>query len=1436
MKKVITLFLFFPLLLIGQNQPPPTAQGVFDINGVKTSVGPGAMFWNLDDARYEVPQGLGRHSIFAHEYWLGGVDDGGQLRVAAQTYKQGGIDLWSGPCSDSTVHDSTFNVIWNRVWKINKTQIDSHMLFFTSPNYIIPEAINTWPAHGDTTIGQSYYLAPFIDIDNNGIYNPSLGDYPEIKGDQAIYFIRNDIGNIHTETGGLPMGIEQHLMFYGYKCNDKPSIENTLFVNMKIFNRGSSVLNDFYAGTWLDPDLGYYLDDYVGCDVARNLGYAYNGDIYDEGVKGYSIALCNQNSAPPPAQGLVYLGVSSLPNSNDTMAKFLYYNNDFSVTGNPSSPQHFYNYLRGVWKDGVPMTYGGDGHGSGPGATTDPCDYMFPSDTDPDFPFMNWTEASSGNVPADRRFLMSAGPINLDIDSVYTLDYALVFAWDTVTNSNLGSLNLLKTYTDEVKLIYSNPSLLVCNTLGCVDSIAVNFNPLATLDDGSCCYLGGCIDVLAYNYDPSALCDDGSCDYLGVPLKRIAGIGNGGIFLEINYDNIDSLFISPEHRIINPVYEISNGPVNITVVDTVNALAGEYSFELKNPVFNGNSISTYGGWIISDSSGNIIDSSNTLIDFHPNGSYNIPNFHVSQLGIYITIKQEYNAGEIPWESNYCSDLVGLSQPAQNGFIGASIEYTNTNDQWLSAVPDRDDEVINENHTFWALNWIRSGSYTDDNNAYFSDYNQSEDPFDVYESVLPTSYFDSSLSLSNYSGGTWAPYRFVSYYEDGPGWTNSVTSQNKLEKLNSVDIVFTSDTSKWTRCVVVEAQEDITKSIGGALKMGLRESPSVNKLGLNDGSGRNGMGWFPGYAYDVVTGERLNIIFAEDSWLTNDNGNDMLWNPSSNVIDSMPYYNPLTQETESSFSLGGKHFIYIINGESWVKGTDDYVNGNYFDVDNSPNYDGGEWIYQQLFNDSTGVGKWKVFKNTSWVNIPLLSPGKNLLSNDVKIKLRVNKPYKQYETVDADKILSPNDTLEIGKEYVVAYENSAITWGGKVINHNGNSFSPGDVFQASTTNFTGSSKSRVVRYNGQNLFNPKYSFTIGNNFVNANLGCTDSTAINYDSLATVDDGSCVYPLLGCTDPTALNYDSLANVDDGSCLFYTCQEPAPTNVYSSNITDIRATINWDNMNSSDCKVLKYVIRFKEFGTFSWTTKSGGAGNGLCNFGLNNTSKNLNNLTPSTTYEYKIKAFYCNGGSSVWSLPKYFTTSGPCPEMINLSTLTYPSNTGKVTFSWDTTGSYVFARIALRVNNTGSTWQTAGGFGVYYPTLFVNKFGLLSGTDYRAQGRTFCDSNITSYRSWWTPPIFWTQPGTIRTSGGKSIKNLDIFPNPSRDVFNITFTSDKQQDLRIRILSVIGAELYKEDRDNFIGEYTKQVRLDNYGKGIYFLEIETNTGIVNKKLILQ
>jgi len=50
-----------------------------------------------------------------------------------------------------------------------------------------------------------------------------------------------------------------------------------------------------------------------------------------------------------------------------------------------------------------------------------------------------------------------------------------------------------------------------------------------------------------------------------------------------------------------------------------------------------------------------------------------------------------------------------------------------------------------------------------------------------------------------------------------------------------------------------------------------------------------------------------------------------------------------------------------------------------------------------------------------------------------------------------------------------------------------------------------------------------------------VGCTDPTALNYDSSATVDSGMCLYGVSGCMDPNATNYNAAALCADGSCLY-------------------------------------------------------------------------------------------------------------------------------------------------------------------------------------------------------------------------------------------------------------------------------------------------------------
>jgi hypothetical protein len=356
-----------------------------------------------------------------------------------------------------------------------------------------------------------------------------------------------------------------------------------------------------------------------------------------------------------------------------------------------------------------------------------------------------------------------------------------------------------------------------------------------------------------------------------------------------------------------------------------------------------------------------------------------------------------------------------------------------------------------------------------------------------------------------------------------------------------------------------------------------------------------------------------------------------------------------------------------------------------------------------------------------------------------------------------------------------------------------------------------------------------------------FGCIDPTANNYDATATDDDGTCTYTVIdGCTDPLATNYDATATNDDGTCQYLVCNEDAPTGLFVDGIISSRAMINWDNMNSASCVVDQYRIKYREVGTTQVTQKTMGAPVGSCTYGNQRTDKQLYNLTGATTYEYQMKAWYCGGGTSAWTAWNTFTTADYCPNVGNFTA--YGANPTKATFDWDASnGSYEFVRIKMRVdsisNPVGSDWFQVGGFGVLYGTYTKNKNGLVAGETYRAQARTFCDPNGGAYFSQtWSPLQYWTQPTTVRLEGGNAIANLDVYPNPSRDVFNVAFTSEDVQDLEVRVLNIVGEVVYTENLEQFVGEYTKAIDLATYTKGIYFLEITTNDGVVNKKLIFQ
>jgi len=444
-------FAFFALSVSAQDCTPPNKMTEISVNNIRALLkSNGAHFFANSIAQFEVPKGSGKTSFFAGVLWLGAMDEQNSLHVAAVRYGQIGNDYFAGPISN----DVSASSFYDNFWRITKKEIDEHKAHHSDPNYSVPYSILSWPAHGRLQYGESPYLAPYKSISGQAKYSPQLGDYPEIRGDEAFLFIQND-NCPHPESGGRSLGVEILGMVYAYNANEG-ELSNTIFLSYTIRNKSSNNYQDLYIGFFSDFDIGYSGDDYVGCDSTLNLGYGYNGKAID------GVGEIWAYGANPPAQGVMFL--------NQKMSAFMYYNNvNSSPMGDPTIPFDYYNSLKAHWKDGSPLTYGGSGYNP---ASTEITKYAFSGDPETG---TGWTEVSEGNYPADRRGVLSAGPFTLPANESICIDIAL--PWARSTQGYLNSVTLLKESAQAIQQFYNQQNYVdYCNNPVGIKEFGNNFD------------------------------------------------------------------------------------------------------------------------------------------------------------------------------------------------------------------------------------------------------------------------------------------------------------------------------------------------------------------------------------------------------------------------------------------------------------------------------------------------------------------------------------------------------------------------------------------------------------------------------------------------------------------------------------------------------------------------------------------------------------------------------------------------------------------------------------------------------------------------------------------------------------------------------------------------------------------------------------------------
>lgn len=335
------------------------------------------------------------------------------------------------------------------IHKLSRQEIQNHRANYQNPAYTMPYSIAFWPANADSSMGQPLDLAPFFDANNNGCYDPGNGDYPIIKGDEAIYWI------IHFDVRDAV--VEYHYMLYASSSISVPEVNYCQFLDVRIVNRGNNDLTNVKAGFQLDCDLGAPFDDYAGSDSSNQISYFYNGDNFDESFSGNSGFGSNS-----PALGVKFL--------SDSMIGSINYYPAGSFNGTPGIISGLNNYLMAQWLDGSPITYGGNGFDQN--TTTIPTKFMFTGDPLAGTGWIEGTASSGGNPtsPGDRRVLSIIEPFNLFAGASKTISFAIGYGRKSSViqhEENIGEminvLNTAKAYWDTI----SSPQISYSQNFNC---------------------------------------------------------------------------------------------------------------------------------------------------------------------------------------------------------------------------------------------------------------------------------------------------------------------------------------------------------------------------------------------------------------------------------------------------------------------------------------------------------------------------------------------------------------------------------------------------------------------------------------------------------------------------------------------------------------------------------------------------------------------------------------------------------------------------------------------------------------------------------------------------------------------------------------------------------------------------------------------------------
>ncbi len=209
-------------------------------------------------------------------------------------------------------------------------------------------------------------------------------------------------------------------------------------------------------------------------------------------------------------------------------------------------------------------------------------------------------------------------------------------------------------------------------------------------------------------------------------------------------------------------------------------------------------------------------------------------------------------------------------------------------------------------------------------------------------------------------------------------------------------------------------------------------------------------------------------------------------------------------------------------------------------------------------------------------------------------------------------------------------------------------------------------------------------------------------------------------------------------------------------------------------------------------------------------------ITGLAPGISYDVVVFDTCGSDTSAASSIISATTASGPLPVASFTANAT-SSTSGSQTFAFDASAS---------TGGVSYDWDFDDG---------NNGTGVTTTNVYNAPNNSY-DVTLTVTNGCGTDDTTITINTNIGLSELPLAQSLELFPNPSEGVFNVSFEMEQRGEITIEVMDAAGAQVFSEKLEDYQGEYSGKVDLTGEAKGIYLLRIWNGDGAVTRRLSKQ